>query len=89
MAPLPTFVGGKRPGENPFVPAAEKEAEAAHWPYVCVCACANVSLLVGRSDVVGREVGNVSFSNKIKYFEKRIWRWSFMLSPSLSPFSVC
>lgn len=86
---LPAFAGGVRGQEKtPLSPLQRWKQTAAHWPYVCVCACASVSLLVGQSDVVGREVGNVSFSNKIKYFETRIWQWSFLLFP-LFPVYIC
>lgn len=32
---------------------------AALWPYMCVCACASVSLLVGRSDVLWESFYNI------------------------------
>lgn len=53
--------GGKE--KIPFSQPAR--AEADHSPLalcVCVRARASVSLLVGRSDVAGREAGNVIFS---------------------------
>lgn len=88
QAPLSfTFVGGRRPREHPFFPAGEGEAD--HSPLaLCACVRASVSLLVGRSDVVGGKPGMYPFQNKIKYFEMRIVGL-FSLSSSLLPSFLC
>lgn len=84
--PLSLPLLGERGQEKTLCPSCRGRSRQQPIGLMCVCACASVSLLVGRSDVVGREVGNVSFSNKIKYFETRVWRWSFMLFPSFVSF---
>lgn len=71
---------GEEARRKPLCPSCRGGSRQQPIGLMCVCACARVSLLVGRSDVVGREVGNVSFSNKIKYFETRIWRGLFCYS---------
>lgn len=62
----PFFLPVLGEGGKEKIPSSQlATAEADHSPLaLCAYVCASVSLLVGRSDVAGREAGTVTFSKQ-------------------------